>query len=289
MKLLKKLIIGATLFSALSFNTLNYKASPASLEQKINETKTYQHYITPETESINKYLNNSYCVRCLAIYKQKETGGEGSLTLGHATLTMFYKRGGDNYFFTAYHIKNPHKIIKVRLNLENKIWRDITDYTFKDYELCIVDNELDINREDDVLLRVLEEHPDKDFLVLKMVQEDLKDRRWKYTLIDFGNNNYLKEGDIVYSVGFHHSLFDLVSKGIISNTKKGLGPSLDDFVMDININPGVSGGPVYAIRDNKLELVGMFHQYFAVDGRPIGIHYALPINSFKQILEKYIK
>lgn len=297
MESLKKILTGVAIFSTLSSYSIMPKINSVDLENRINNTESYQCYITPETERIDKYKKNIYCVRVVAAY-EKKNGERKEMALGHGTLTLFGKKNTSNYFFTAHHIKAEGKNNKIRGELENKIWRELKDYEFKGYSYYIVDNRLDKKTDDDIPLTIVESAPNLDFVVMKsktgfFPPENNRQMRLRnyldYVPLRIGNYKKLKEGDIVFSIGYHYSLYKVVSKGIVSNkTKSVLSPS-EDFLIDINLNPGGSGCPIFAIRNNKIELVGMFHQYLSFDGIPRGVHFAVPIDKFKKHLERYIK
>lgn len=273
MKLKKLFIAGAiALLSYMPLNTQN--------------NKSYQHYVTPLSETIDKYAGNAYCVRCVATYKDNRNQ-LGALTIGHATATLFSKKGLDNYFLSAYHIFDEDKNISARKILESKYWKSMTGFKFEEFSLYLVDNKLDDNPKDDVLLKILDKKKSLDVIILNMTQE-LNDRRWKYAPIKIGAGNKLKEGDILYATGYHHSIHKVTTKGIFAGQG---GKIIDDCLASIILNPGCSGCGIYALRNDKIEFVGMFHAYFSpTQGNPpVGIHYVVPVDKFKGVLEKYMK
>ncbi|MDZ7681461.1 MAG: serine protease [Fodinibius sp.] len=73
--------------------------------------------------------------------------------------------------------------------------------------------------------------------------------------LNFGNTNLLQLGSFLYILGFPKG-YAMVTRGLASSSE-----SWNDrfFVTDAIFNPGISGGPVMASRDNfrSLELVGI--------------------------------
>jgi len=282
---LKKMAIGSILFSMIT----TYSTKPIAnnnLEKIISNTKK-QYYVNSFYNNTHNYWDNIFCVRSVAVYEKK--GKEIKLPLGHATLTLFNTEKNTSYFFTAYHIKDAEKIDYIKRKLEGKFIKKNVGYEFKKYAYFIVDNRFDTYEKDDLCLDVVEGVKNLDLLILKYegsggkYEENLK----KHKKIILGDSSKLNVGDLVVAIGYHYSTYKILSRGIISNTRKGVKPFEDDLLIDINLNPGASGCPVFAIKDGKFEMIGLFHQYFSPDSIPRGIHFAVPINNIKEILRKY--
>jgi hypothetical protein len=93
--------------------------------------------------------------------------------------------------------------------------------------------------------------------------EMLEELKGKYPSFKIGKSDELKPGHFVYFIGYPFDNGILLRSGIIETTffdLKELGPAIskdDAFALSGGVYPGDSGGPVFALRDGKLELVGI--------------------------------
>jgi serine protease Do len=98
-----------------------------------------------------------------------------------------------------------------------------------------------------------------------------------------GDSERLEVGEWVMAIGNPFGLDSTVTSGIVSAKGRhiGAGP-YDNFIQtDASINPGNSGGPLINLRG---EVVGINTAIFSQSGGNIGIGFATPINSAKDIL-----
>ncbi len=97
-----------------------------------------------------------------------------------------------------------------------------------------------------------------------------------------GNSDDLAQGQIIYLVGFPFNLTKIYSSGIVLSRGSPY-QSWDDtnFYTNATSNPGNSGGPLYALRDGKPELVGIM-SWRIVGGE--GLHGAVQIKYVKKLL-----
>ncbi|HEY2987276.1 MAG TPA: DegQ family serine endoprotease, partial [Candidatus Binatia bacterium] len=98
-----------------------------------------------------------------------------------------------------------------------------------------------------------------------------------------GDSDRLDVGEWVMAIGNPFGLDSTVTSGIVSAKGRhiGAGP-YDNFIQtDASINPGNSGGPLINLRG---EVVGINTAIFSQSGGNIGIGFATPINSAKDIL-----
>ncbi len=105
---------------------------------------------------------------------------------------------------------------------------------------------------------------------------------------DFADSDLLRTGDVVLAIGNPFGLSQSVSLGIVSATgRKGLDVSVfENFIQtDAAINEGNSGG---ALINPLGQVVGIstasYNQYGAV-----GINFAIPSNTTKQIIDSVIE
>src|SRR5574341_2325314 len=102
--------------------------------------------------------------------------------------------------------------------------------------------------------------------------------------VALGDSDRLEQGDFVLAMGNPFNLNGSVSFGIVSaKDRPGVtGSSFDDFIQtDAAINPGNSGGPLCNMRG---EVVGIATAIFSQSGGNIGIGFAIPTNSIKELL-----
>ena len=98
-----------------------------------------------------------------------------------------------------------------------------------------------------------------------------------------GDSDQLEVGEWVMAIGNPFGLDSTVTSGIVSAKGRhiGAGP-YDNFIQtDASINPGNSGGPLINLRG---EVVGINTAIFSQSGGNIGIGFATPINSAKEIV-----
>ncbi len=99
--------------------------------------------------------------------------------------------------------------------------------------------------------------------------------------VKIGKSDELKPGHFLYLVGSPSNIAMLVRNGIVEATRvddiKTVLPKVnpdDAFALSGGIYPGDSGGPVFAVRDGQLELVGIINSGVVT---AVTIGYALKI------------
>jgi serine protease Do len=101
--------------------------------------------------------------------------------------------------------------------------------------------------------------------------------------VTLGDSDRLEVGEWVMAIGNPFGLDHTVTSGIVSAKGRqiGAGP-YDNFIQtDASINPGNSGGPLINLRG---EVVGITTAIFSQSGGNIGIGFAIPTNSIKELL-----
>ncbi|MFP3871123.1 MAG: S1C family serine protease, partial [Syntrophobacteria bacterium] len=99
--------------------------------------------------------------------------------------------------------------------------------------------------------------------------------------LSLGDSQELKVGDWVVAIGNPFGLGNTVTAGIVSATYRQLG-AYDEFIQtDAPINPGNSGGPLL---NTKGEAVGINTAIFSQSGGNIGIGFAIPINTARELI-----
>lgn len=107
--------------------------------------------------------------------------------------------------------------------------------------------------------------------------------------ISLGDSSLLRVGDFALAIGAPFGLSQTVTSGIISAlgrpqmTSDGFGEMIQT---DAAINPGNSGGALVDIDGN---LVGIPSSIFTRGGGNIGIGFAIPVNTVKNIMQQIIE
>jgi len=130
--------------------------------------------------------------------------------------------------------------------------------------------------------RVVGTDPETDLAVLKVESP-------KLPAITFAKAEQLRVGDVVLAIGNPFGIGQTVTLGIVS----GLGRShlgitvFENFIQtDAAINPGNSGG---ALVDASGNLVGINTAIYSQTGGSMGIGYAIPVSTARQVMEQIIQ
>jgi len=121
-----------------------------------------------------------------------------------------------------------------------------------------------------------------DLAVLKV------DSDTKFTYVDFADDSNVRVGDWVVAVGNPFGLGGTVTAGIVSARGRDIGAGpYDDFIqIDAAVNRGNSGGPAFNLSG---QVVGINTAIFSPSGGNVGIAFAIPASTAKQVVEGLIK
>ncbi len=125
--------------------------------------------------------------------------------------------------------------------------------------------------------------PDTDLAVLKISLPNLP------KAITFGKVESVKVGDVVLAIGNPFGVGQTVTSGIVSALGRDhLGiNTFENFIQtDAAINPGNSGG---ALVDTRGHLIGINTAIFSRTGGSMGIGFAIPVSTAKEVMESIIK
>jgi len=107
--------------------------------------------------------------------------------------------------------------------------------------------------------------------------------------VTFGDADALRVGDVVLAIGNPFGVGQTVTMGIVSalgRSQLGIN-TFENFIQtDAAINPGNSGG---ALIDTAGNLVGINTAIYSRSGGSLGIGFAIPASSAKQIMEQIIQ
>jgi len=124
--------------------------------------------------------------------------------------------------------------------------------------------------------------PDSDVAVLKIDLDRLP-------AIGFGNAETLQVGDVVLAIGNPFNVGQTVTSGIVSalgRNQLGIN-TFENFIQtDAAINPGNSGG---ALVDANGNLIGINTAIFSRSGGSLGIGFAIPVTTARQVMDSLIR
>lgn len=130
--------------------------------------------------------------------------------------------------------------------------------------------------------KVIGTDPDSDLAVLKVELD-------KLPTIVLGNSDALQVGDQVLAIGNPFGVGQTVTSGIVSalgRNQLGIN-TFENFIQtDAAINPGNSGG---ALVDTNGNLLGINTAIYSRSGGSMGIGFAIPVATAKQVLEDIVK
>jgi len=130
--------------------------------------------------------------------------------------------------------------------------------------------------------KVIGTDPESDLAVVKI---DLD----KLPVIAFGDVDRLQVGDVVLAIGNPFGVGQTVTSGIVSALgRNSLGiNTFENFIQtDAAINPGNSGGALVDVNGN---LLGINTAIYSQSGGSLGIGFAVPVTTARQVLEGLIK
>jgi len=130
--------------------------------------------------------------------------------------------------------------------------------------------------------QVIGTDPDTDLAILKI---DLD----KLPVIVLGNSDALQVGDPVMAIGNPFGVGQTVTGGIVSalgRNQLGIN-TFENFIQtDAAINPGNSGGALVDVNGN---LMGINTAIYSRSGGSMGIGFAIPVSTAKQVLDGIVK
>ena len=130
--------------------------------------------------------------------------------------------------------------------------------------------------------KVIGTDPDTDLAVLRITLDRLP-------VIAIGNSDTVQVGDKVLAIGNPFGVGQTVTGGIISalgRNQLGIN-TFENFIQtDAAINPGNSGG---ALVDVNGSLLGINTAIYSRSGGNMGIGFAIPVNTARQVLEGLVR
>ena len=132
------------------------------------------------------------------------------------------------------------------------------------------------------LAKLVGTDPDTDLAVLKIKLDQLP-------VMVMSNSDQLQVGDIVLAIGNPFGVGQTVTSGIVSalgRNQLGIN-TFENFIQtDAAINPGNSGGALVDVQGN---LLGINTAIYSRSGGSMGIGFAIPVSTARQVLEGIVK
>lgn len=130
--------------------------------------------------------------------------------------------------------------------------------------------------------KVIGTDPDSDLAILKIELD-------KLPVIVMGSSDALQVGDQVLAIGNPFGVGQTVTSGIVSalgRNQLGIN-TFENFIQtDAAINPGNSGGALVDVSGN---LLGINTAIYSRSGGSMGIGFAIPVTTAKQVMEGIVK
>ena len=138
-----------------------------------------------------------------------------------------------------------------------------------------------VNGEKKFKAKVIGADPLSDIAVLQIETNE------KFIPVNFGNSDKARIGDWVIAIGNPFGLGGTVTSGIISARNRSIGLSrYEDYIQtDASINQGNSGGPLFNMNG---DVIGINTAILGRSGN-VGIGFAIPSNSAKQVIDQLIE
>jgi len=127
--------------------------------------------------------------------------------------------------------------------------------------------------------KVIGRDPRTDLAVLKV------DAGHKLPYVELGDSTGVEPGQWVIAIGNPYGLGDTVTAGIVSARGRDIGAGpYDNFIqVDAPINKGNSGGPLFT---QNGEVIGVTTAILSPTGGSIGIGFAIPSDTVKQVVSQ---
>lgn len=269
---MKKIVFGIIILSTL-------------ISFLICDNRYYQNHSINLSIDVDTILNSVFMIRTFAEYEctkfkydkdykiiNKKTKQVNKEQLG--TAFKIYDDEKYSYFLTNYHVVEMQKIIKILkkdvgdLLVRNSLFDPIIDKMYKskkiEYYITCFEQHIDCVRiSKKINLKLITYDDILDVAVLRSKRIDSFKNNGKIVPVlcanyKWGNSDNVYPGNKLISIGFPQGMGRFIFEGkVLSKTVIYKEKLLDMVVTDNKIMKGCSGGPVFAIRHGKFELVGM--------------------------------
>src|ERR671936_729077 len=147
--------------------------------------------------------------------------------------------------------------------------------------------EVSFSGNDEMPATVVGTDPSTDIAVLRIKRAQSR----SLTPLDLGNSSAVRVGDAVVAIGNPFGLERTVTAGIVSALQREItapnGFAIDEVIQtDAAINKGNSGGPLL---NADGQVIGVNSQIESESGGNVGIGFAIPINTVKDVVSQLIE
>jgi len=126
--------------------------------------------------------------------------------------------------------------------------------------------------------RIIGADPEIDIALLKIEGSNFKP-------VHFGDSDQTQVGDWAIAIGNPFGLEQTFTVGVVSAIARSVGDRQSYIQTDASINPGNSGGPLINVDG---EVIGVNRMIYSSSGGSSGIGFAIPINTVRRILARYL-
>lgn len=225
----------------------------------VDSQKKYNNFLESEIRAIEIYEKVSHSVVNINYYKTEYINYFFDIypeeTQGQGSGVIIDKEG---YIITNYHVVGGADKLLVALTESENI-----------YEAYIVGVD-----------------PENDLAIIK-----IKNPPSNLVPITLGNSKNLKIGQKVYAIGNPFGLDRTLTAGIISALGRPIKTQNNNIIentiqTDASINPGNSGGPLI---NSSGEMIGINTMIISPSGGSIGLGFAIPVDTAKDVVPDLIK
>ena len=200
-----------------------------------------------QLQDYQKYFNNVYKSQVLAVSEQEFKAGAYS-----GTFYNFVDKEGKSFYLGVKHCVIPPEVGNYKITLRLK---DVADKNLEAKIEEIIKNQ--------------------DLIVLSSKADNHKSKTECLLIKD------VYVGEPVFVAGYARGEFKIVKKSNVAAKIIFQGKSY--LVLDERVCNGLSGSPVFVDRNGKLYLAGIV----GYGDNNKGVHFAIPADYFKEVLDKY--
>ncbi len=277
MKIYKYFIISVTIIFLLFviiaiFKNYNENKNAKSIleNSKIIDDNYNNYLLVDNSKKDNKFLDSE--IRTIEIY-EKVSPSVVNIT--------YYKTEYINYFFDIYPQQTEGQGSGAIIDKDGYI---ITNY----HVVGGADKVLVALTEKDNIYEasIIGIDPENDLAIIK-----IKNPPSDLVPISLGSSKDLKIGQFVYAIGNPFGLDRTLTSGIISALGRPIKTQNNNIIenaiqTDASINPGNSGGPLI---DSFGNMIGINTMIISPSGGSIGLGFAIPVDTAKEIIPDLIK
>ncbi len=236
--------------------------------------------LTPPVQTVA--LNSGSVVTSYSVAARRATPAVVSITASKAPAR--HPGASDPWFQFFFGDRSRQMPQEPQMGLGSGVIVSVDGYLLTNNHVIADANDIEVMLTDgrSAKAKVIGTDPDTDVAVLKIELDRLP-------AIGFGDNDGMQVGDVVLAIGNPFGVGQTVTSGIISalgRNQLGIN-TFENFIQtDAAINPGNSGG---ALVDANGNLLGINTAIYSRSGGSLGIGFAIPVGTARQVMEGLIK